>query len=162
MSIWADFENMVNVEEVKEAQQNTFEKPSAGIIRVSLMSVAPKVAQNGAPMINVVFKNVENNKLIGHNLFVTNTNDPSKNGWVVARAVSFLTDLTMEEYTFTSLSALSEYCTKMPLGAEYEIEISYRVNYNGVENKYPDIKVLKKLIKIDDGFEVTDEMIPFA
>lgn len=149
MNIWERYESIVNVEEIKEASENTFEKPKAGEHIVKLMAIEPSETKTGSPIAKFKFRDKLTNKLIVHNMFLSNTNYPDRTADVIVSVMNFAYAVTGVELKFVSMSKLADDLSVLNTTADIKILVTYK----NEDSKYPTIEVLER---IDNNFGSTE------
>lgn len=135
MGIWENFEGMVTVEEVMDAKENMFEKPTAGHHNCELLSITNAVTQQNQPQVRFKFRDLDTGKTLQRSMFLTNQNYPERTPQEIVRCINFIKDVTGEEITFTSFGAFEQVVENLPIGKKVVLNVKYK----NEDSKYADI-----------------------
>lgn len=144
MGIWENFEGMVTAEEVTEAKENTFAKFASGNYNCEIISIECGVTTQNQPIVKFKFKEVDSNRLLGTNLFLTNQNYPERTPTEIVKCLNFIKSVTGEELTFTSFGKFEADVLALPMGKLSVLEVKYR----NETAKYPDVYFVEDYVEM--------------
>ena len=152
-NLWQRFDSIAKPEEVQEAK-SSFTPVPAGRYTMRLEEAIAGESQNtGLPMAKYKFRIPATNRIVFFNQLLQG-NEPKFTIINVTQAVKFLEGLTGEEIDFVGLAQLAGIIESLPIGEEYEIELTYAEK--DLEQKYPKLKVIPKR-----DIVTSEEDIPF-
>lgn len=141
-NLWQRFDNIAKPEEVAEAKSSSTPVPKGRYTMRLEEAVAGESKNTGLPMAKYKFRIPSTNRIVFFNQLLQG-NEPKYTVINVSQAVKFLEGLTGEEIDFVSLSQLAGIIESLPIGEEWEIDLSYAEK--DIEQKYPKLKVIPKL-----------------
>ena len=136
MSIWERFEGMATADEVAEAKENVFDRPSAGEHIVELLSIEASETAQGVPIVNFKFRDIDSNQKYKHSMFLTSASNPEYTPKNIVGVMNFAKAVTRNELPpFTSFMKLETDLSNLPVGGKSVISVTVRES----NPKYSDI-----------------------
>ena len=152
-NLWSRFDSIVTPDEVVEAKSQ-FSSIEEGVYKVTLEELAPAENKDGLPMLKGKFRMVEGNRIIFYNQNLQNLSYPQMTAVNIAEAVTFISDLTGEEYEFDGLARFADFITTIPLGEIYHIQVTYGAK--DLDKKFPKLKIVEEPEVLDLGSDTED------
>lgn len=149
MSIWERFEGMATADEVAEAKENTFDKPTLGEHIVEIIGIEASETAQGVPILNFKFRDTATDQKYRHGMFLTSASNPQYTPQNIVAAMNFAKNVTKSELpTFTSFIKLEADIAALPLGGKSVIMVTAREN-----SKYVDINFARPFFEVEHGDE---------
>lgn len=138
-TIWDRFEGIVKAEKVVEAKAQA-QPLEVGTYEMKLVNLEAGETQAGMPALKAQFK-MGTGKIVYYTQVLQNLNYPNLTAVNIAKACEMISGLTGEDYEFTSLGAMAQKVSEIPLDVDYIIEVTYESK--DVDKKYAKLKILE-------------------
>ena len=138
-SVWERFDNIAKPEDVEEVKAS-FKPLDVGTYVMRLEQLEPSESRSGLPMLKGRFRVTHNNRVVFYNQVLQNINNPEFSKYNIGQAVAFFVVFIGDDIDYTGLSNLADIVSKIPMGGEYNVKVTY--GKKDYEQKFPQLEII--------------------